>query len=101
MKKIPPEVSATALRKSIDLLNEEWRFYQTTGQCPKCKSKMLGATLVYDDVCDKANMIHCTICGKDIYSQGGMHLEEILRGTIFVGNYGPRERTPPLPSCSF
>mgnify|MGYP001559159689 CR=1 FL=1 len=88
MENIPPDL----MRESIGLLDEDWFFYQTTGLCPKCKSQMLGTTLVYDEACDKVNMITCTICGKNVYPEGGQHLEGTLEMRSSDGTYGPHER---------
>ncbi len=68
-----------ALEKAITQLNADWQKFQQTGQCPKCKAAVLGATESYDDVFNRISMIVCVICGKTIFPEGGRHLEKMYR----------------------
>jgi hypothetical protein len=91
MKKIE-EASLATLEKSIKSLNKEWKFYLSTGLCPKCNAQILGYTEMYDEQYGIVKMIKCTACAKSVHARGGAHLEEILARRKVGKPYGPQER---------
>lgn len=60
----------------IEELNENWKYFQSTGRCPKCHAKTMGIQDVYDGTFDKMRVYAC-MCGKQLYPGGSAHLAKV------------------------